>query len=80
MFLIKPRVFNISIDSSSLNNFSSSFLHLLQIVERSNIFSKKYDILGLNFLCLPQIMQYFLLIFLVIENILALFYHFSHNH
>ena len=46
IFSIKPRIFNISIDSSSLNNFLSSFLHLLQITERANIFSKRYDILG----------------------------------
>ena len=35
---IKSRTFNISIDSSSLNIFSSSFLHLLQIIERTNVF------------------------------------------
>ena len=33
------------IDSSSLNVFSSLFLHLLQIIERINVFSKKQDIL-----------------------------------
>ena len=43
-----------SIDSSSLNIFSSSFLHLLQIIERTNVFSKMYDILGFsNVLQLP---------------------------
>ena len=53
MFLIKPIVFNISIDSSSLNIFPSSFLHLLQTIERANIFTKINDILGfLNFLYL----------------------------
>ena len=72
---------NISIESSSLNIFLYSFLHLLQIIEKTNVFSKKYDILGFpNFLYLPQIMQYFFLIFLVIENILVLFYHPSHNY
>ena len=40
-----------------------------------------YDILGFsNFLYLPQITQYSFLIFLVIGNVLVLFYHFSHNH
>ena len=40
-----------------------------------------YDILGfLNFQYLPQITQYNFFIFLVIENVLVLFYHFSHNH
>ena len=57
--MIKPGIFNISIDSSSLNIFSCSFSHLLQIIERSNVFlSKIYDILGfLKFLHLPQITQ-----------------------
>ena len=59
MFSIKPRIFNISIGFSSLNNFASSFLHLLQIIERTNAFSKRYDILGFpTFLYLPQIMEY----------------------
>ena len=50
---------NILIDSSSLNILSSSFLHLTQIIERTKVFSKMYDILGfLNFLCLPQITQH----------------------
>ena len=54
-----PRTFNISIDSSSLNNFLSSFLHLLQIIERTNVFPRRYDILGFpNFLYLPQKIQY----------------------
>ena len=56
---MKPTIFNISIDSSSFNIFSSPFLHLLQIIERTNVFSKKYDVLGFsNFLYLPQITQY----------------------
>ena len=77
---MKPINFNISIDSS-LNTFSSSFLDLLQIIERNRVFSKMYDILGLsNFLYLPQIMQYNFFIFLVIKSILVLFYHSSHNH
>ena len=51
-------MFNISIDSSSLNIFLLSFLYLLQIIERANLYSKMYDILGfLNFLYLPQITQ-----------------------
>ena len=48
MFSVNPRIFNISIDSYSLNNFSSPFLHLLQIIERISVFSKKYDILGFS--------------------------------
>ena len=73
---MKPRIFDISIDSSSLNIVSPSFLHLQQIIERTNVFSKMYDFLGfLNFLYLPHIMQYniFILTFLVIENVLVLF-------
>ena len=61
--------------------FLSSFSHLLQIIERTNVFSKMCDILGfLSFLYLSQITQqiFFILIFLVIENILVLFYHFFH--
>ena len=74
-------IFNTSIDSSSLNNFSSLFLDLLQIIERSTVSSKRYDILGFsNFLYLPQITQYNFFTVLVIENILVLFYHSSHNH
>ena len=79
-FGIKPIIFNISIDSSSLNNFSFLFLCLLQIIERT-VFSVRYDILGFsNFLYLPQIMQYSFFIFLVNKNILVLFYHSFHNH
>ena len=53
----------------------------LQIIERTNVFSERYDILGFtNFLYLLQITQYNLFIFLVIENILLIFYHSSHNH
>ena len=55
---IKPRIFNISIDSSSLNIFSSLFLYLLQIIEKSNVFSKIYILDFLNFLYLRQITQY----------------------
>ena len=81
MFSIKPRTFNISTDSSSLNIFSSSFLHLLQIIERTNVFSKRYDSLGFsNFLYLPQITQVNILIFYLNKNILVLFYHSSHNY
>ena len=56
---MKPRIFNISIDSSSINISSSSFLHLRQITEITNAFFKRYDILDFsNFLYLPQITQY----------------------
>ena len=81
MFSIKLKIFRVSIDYSSLNNISSSFLNLLQIIERTNAFPKWYDILRFsNFLYLPQIMQYIFFNFLVIENILVLFYHSFHNH
>ena len=72
-------IFNISIDSFSLNIFLSSFLQLLQIMERTNVFSKRYDILGFSNFIL-QITQYNFFIFLVIENILVLFHHSFHNH
>ena len=36
IFLIKLRFFNISVDFSSLNSFSSSLAHLLQLIERTN--------------------------------------------
>ena len=53
----------------------------MQIKEGTNVFSKRYDILGLsNFLYLLQITQYNISIFLVIENILVLFYRSFHNH
>ena len=43
-----------SIDSSSVN----IFLSLLQIIEKSTIFPKMYDILGfINYLYLPQTIQ-----------------------
>ena len=81
MLSIQPRIFNISIDSSSLNIFSSLSLHLLQVIERTYIFFEKYDILGFpNFICLPQITQYISFIFLIIENVLVLFYHSFYNH
>ena len=65
VLLIKSRIFNI----------------LLQIIERTNVFSKRYDILDFsNFIYLPQIMQYNFFIYLIIENILALFCHSFHNH
>ena len=63
IFLTKPRIFNILIDSSSLNTFSSSFLHLLQIIERANVLSKKYD-----FLYLPKILK-----FLIYQNFYTYF-------
>ena len=47
IFSSKPRIFNNSIDSSSLYIFSSSFLHLLLIIERTNGFSKMYSVLEL---------------------------------
>ena len=45
MFSTKSIIFNIAIDSSSLNVFSSSFSHLLKIVEGTNVSLKMYDIL-----------------------------------
>ena len=41
---MKPRIFNISMDFCSLNIFSSSLLHLLQVIERTNVFAKRYDV------------------------------------
>ena len=71
---------NIPLDSSFLNIFSSSFLHLVQIIEKTNVFLK-HDVLDFsNFLYSPQITQYNFFIFLVTEINLVLFYHFSHNH
>ena len=68
-------IFNISIDSSSLNIFSSLFLyHLLGVIEGTNVLDFS------NFQYLLQIVQYNFFIFLFIENILVLFYHSSHNH
>ena len=59
----------------------NGFLIKKRVVERTNLFSKMYDILVfLNFLNLPQITQYSFFIFFVIENILVLLYHSSHNH
>ena len=66
MFSIKPRVFDISIDSSSLIIFSSAFVQWLQIIEKTMmyVFSMMFDILGFsNFLYLPQITQNNLFIF-----------------
>ena len=60
IFLIKPRIVNISIDSFSLYIFSSLLPHLLQIIERNNILSKVHDILGdLNFLYLLNLIHLF---------------------
>ena len=76
IFSIKPRIFNIAIDFFYSDIFSSSFLHLLEKTERSNAFSKMYDILdSSNSLFLTQITQYNFFILLVIENILVLFHH-----
>ena len=50
-------------------------------MEITNVFSKMHHLLGFfNLLYLPQIMQYnfFILTFLVTENILVLFYHSFH--
>ena len=77
IFSIKPKIFNILIDYFPLNSFSLLFLHLLQITERTKKFFYKYDILDfLNFLHLLRITQDNFFIFLVIENILVLFYDF----
>ena len=68
-----------SINSSSLNIFS--FSHLPQIKHRTNVFSNIYNILGFsNFLYLSEITWYNFFIVLVTENVLVIFYHFSHNH
>ena len=49
ILLIKPRIFSISIDSF-LNIFLSLLPNFLQIIQRTDVFSKKYDILRfLNF-------------------------------
>ena len=67
-------------NNSEYRNFLRS-VHLLQIIEKTNAFSKMYDILGfLNSLYLPQVARCisFTLIFLVIENILVLFCHYFH--
>ena len=81
ILLIKPRIFNISIDSSSLNISSSSFSHLLQIIERINIFSKRYNVLVFQiFYTYRKQCNAIFFIFLVIQNILILFYHSFYNH
>ena len=70
MLLIKPTVFNISIDSSSLNIFSSLLPHLSQITERNNFLSKICYILGfLNCLYLLELMQKTFFILTVLESI-----------
>ena len=72
-------IFNISIDCSTLNIFSSLFFQIQQITERANVFSKRYNILDFSsFLYLPQITQdnFFTL---VIKNVLVLFHHSSRN-
>ena len=76
IFSIKPRIFNIAIDFFYSDIFSSSFLQLQEKTERSNAFSKMYDILDFsNFLYLTQITQYNFFLLLVTENILVLFHH-----
>ena len=45
VLLIKTRIFSILIDSFSLNIFSSSLPHLLQILGRSSVLSQTYDTL-----------------------------------
>ena len=51
----------------------------MQVIERTNVFSKIYDILGFsNFICLPQTIQYISFILTFLESIkkdLVLFYH-----
>ena len=69
-----------------MNHLPWIFIHLhsctyCKKIERTNVFSKKYDILEFsNFLYLPQITQYIFFTFLVIKNILVLFYHCFHNY
>ena len=70
IFSIRPRIFDISIDSSFFKYFFIFILLLLQIIERT-VFPKMYGILRFwNFLYLPQITQYnfFILTFLVNGN------------
>ena len=38
IFSVKLKIFNISIDPSSLNSFLSLFLHLIQAIERKMFF------------------------------------------
>ena len=59
MLLVIPIILNISIDSSFLNICSSLLQQLLKIIQRANVLSKIYDILGfLNFLYLLHLIQY----------------------
>ena len=70
ILLIKPRIFNFSIDSSSLNIFSSLLPHFSQIIERTNILSKIFDILGFsNFLYSLRLMRYIFLNATFLESI-----------
>ena len=51
ILLIKQRISQISINSFSLNMFSSLLPHLSKIIGRTDVLSKIYDILGIpNFL------------------------------
>ena len=79
IFSIKPRIFNISTDSTSLNVYSSSFLRLLLIIERT-VFPKIFILGFLNFLYSPpnNAIEVFHFGILFIENILLLFYHSFH--
>ena len=86
--IIKICIFNVLIDSSFLNMFSSLLPDLLQILERTNVLSKMYGISGFfNFVYLLHLIQYifsrshthkqlklFLWYFLVTENVEVLFY------
>ena len=57
LLLIKPRVFNISTDSSSVNDFSSLLLYILQIIEVT-VLSKMHNILEyLNLLYILHLIQ-----------------------
>ena len=77
--LTKSRIFSITFDSSSLNIFSSLPPHLLQIIERINVFWEIFDILGFfNYLYIPQTMQWIFFILTSLEfteNISVLFCH-----
>ena len=70
MLSIKTRIINISIDSYSLNVFSSLLPQLSQIKEKPNVLSKMCDILGfLNFLYLLQVMQQIFFFLTCLESI-----------
>ena len=77
VFLNKLIILDISVDYSTLNNRSSSFSHLLQIIEKVTPFLEMYVILEfLNFCVLAtnKVIYFFHLSFLVSENTSELSY------